>query len=125
MQSKKRKIMPLLINLLIPTIGGFLVWYINRDSITYYSNNVKKPFFTPPGMVFFIVWSILYVLMGIAAYRVYIKNEEKNNGAYFFYLVQLIMNFMWSFIFFTFRLYGVAFIWLIILFVFVIITFVK
>lgn len=125
--NKQLKIIPLFINLLIPTLGGFLVWYINRNAITYYSANVKKPFFTPPGIVFFIVWSILYVLMGIAAYRIYVKNKENNkdNGAYFFYLLQLMINFMWSFIFFTFRLYGVSFIWLIILLVFVIITFIK
>ena len=57
----------------------------------------------------------------------YIKNKENNddNGAYFFYIVQLILNFMWSFIFFTFRLYGLSFIWIIILFIFVVITFIK
>ena len=71
--------------------------------------------------------SILYVLMGFSSYRIYIKNKENNNdnGAYFFYLVQLLLNFMWSFIFFTFRLYGISFIWIIILFIFVVITFVK
>ena len=126
-KNKQFKFIPLFINLLIPTLGGFLVWYINRNAITYYGENVKKPFFTPPGIVFIIVWSILYILMGIAAYRIYVKNKESNNdnGAYFFYLLQLILNFMWSFIFFTFRLYGISFIWLIILLVFVIITFIK
>ena len=129
MKSKVNNIKfgPLVLNILIPILGGFLVSYINRNTINYYSTTVKKPFFTPPSIVFIIVWSILYLLMGIAAYRIYIRNKVKNddNGAYFFYLIQLILNFMWSFIFFTFRLYGISFIWIIILFVFVIITFIK
>lgn len=125
--NRNFKIIPLVFNILIPVLGGFLVSYINRNAISIYSNTVKKPFFTPPNMVFVIVWSILYVLMGFSSYRIYIKNKENNNdnGAYFFYLIQLLLNFMWSFIFFTFRLYGISFIWIIILFIFVVITFVK
>ncbi len=121
------KVIPLVFNILLPLLGGFLVSYINKNAITYYSANVKKPFFTPPSIVFSIVWGVLYILIGIAAYRIYIRNKENNedNGGYFFYLIQLIFNFMWSFIFFTFRLYGVAFIWIIILFIFVVITFIK
>lgn len=120
------KIIPLGVNILIPLLGGFLVGYINRNTIDIY-NSLKKFFLTPPNIVFVIVWSILYILMGIAAYRIYIKNKEHydDNGAYFFYLIQLILNFMWSFIFFTFRLYGLSFIWIIILFIFVVITFIK
>ena len=117
--SKNLRIIPLVLNILIPVVGGFLTWYINRNAINVYSSSAKKPFFTPPTMVFFVVWSILYILMGIAAYRIYMKNKKNNddNGAYFYYLVQLIFNFMYSFIFFTFRLYGIAFIWIIILFI--------
>ena len=78
-------------------------------------------------MVFGIVWTILYILMGIAAYRIYMKNKKisDDKGAYFFYLVKLIFNLAWSFLFFTFRLYGISFIWTIILIVLVIITFIK
>lgn len=120
------KIIPLIVNILIPILGEFLVLYINRNTIGTY-NSLKKFFLTPPNIVFVIVWSILYILMGVAAYRIYIKNKDNNDdkGAYFFYLIQLILTFMWSFIFFTFRLYGISFIWTIILFVFVLITFIK
>lgn len=120
------KIIPLIVNILIPVLGGFLALYINRNTIDTY-NSLKKFFLTPPNIVFVIVWSVLYILMGVAAYRIYIKNKNNNDdrGAYFFYLIQLILNFMWIFIFFTFRLYGVSFIWIIMLFVFVFITFIK
>lgn len=124
--KKSVKIIPLIVNILIPLLGGFIVSYINRNSMDTYKS-LKKFFLTPPDIVFVIVWTILYILMGIAAYRIYIKNKsyKDDNGAYFFYLVQLILNFMWSFIFFTFRLYGISFLWIILLFIFVIITFIK
>ena len=88
---------------------------------------LKKPFFTPPAIVFPIVWTILYILMGIAAYRIFMRNKQgaDDKGGYFFYLLQLMINFLWSFIFFTFRLYGISFIVLIILFILIVITFIK
>ncbi|MCR1949497.1 MULTISPECIES: TspO/MBR family protein [Clostridium] len=120
------KLIPLIINILIPVVSGFIVGYLNKNSMTTYET-LKKPFFNPPAIVFPIVWSILYILMGIAAYRIYMRNKQgiDDKGAYFFYLVQLIFNLMWSFIFFTFRLYAISFFWIIILFVLVIITFIK
>ncbi|WP_066894302.1 TspO/MBR family protein [Clostridium nigeriense] len=120
------KIIPLLLNIIIPLLGGLIVGYINRNSMDTY-RNLKKFVFTPPDIVFAVVWIILYILMGIAAYRIYVKNKSNidDKGAYFFYIIQLILNFMWSFIFFTFRLYGISFLWIIMLFVFVIITFIK
>lgn len=120
------KFIPLIINILIPVGMGFIVGYINKNTISTYEA-LKKPFFSPPALTFPIVWNILYVLMGIAAYRIYMKNKEgiNDNGAYFFYLVQLIFNLMWSFIFFTFKLYAISFFWIIILFVLVSITFIK
>ena len=120
------KIIPLVVNIIIPLFGGLVVGYINRNSMDVY-RGLKKPIFAPPDIVFPIVWTILYILMGIAAYRIYIKNKSNidDNGAYFFYIVQLIINFMWSFIFFTFRLYGVSFLWILLLLTFVIITFIK
>ena len=90
-------------------------------------NGLSKFILNPPPIVFEIVWPILYILMGIAAYRIYMKNKlgAKENNAYFYYLVQLVVNLIWPFIFFTFRLYGVSFVLIIILLVLVIITLVK
>ncbi|AYE35411.1 tryptophan-rich sensory protein [Clostridium septicum] len=120
------KVIPLLMNILIPVLGGVIIGYLNKNTMNTYEM-LKKPIFTPPNNVFPIVWTILYLLMGVAAYRVYMRNKQgaDDKGAYFFYLVQLMFNFMWSFIFFTFRLYGIAFIWLVVLFILVLITFIK
>lgn len=120
------KLVPLLINVLIPILGGSIVGYLNRNAMSTYEA-LKKPFFNPPAIVFPIVWTILYVMMGIAAYRIFMKNRQgvDDNGGYFYYLVQLLINFLWSFIFFTFRLYGVSFIVIIILFILILITLIK
>lgn len=122
----KFKIKDLLINILIPLAGGFLVGFINKNSMGIYSE-LEKPFFSPPGIVFPIVWGILYVLMGLASYRIRLLGKEGKDvsSSLFFYYIQLILNFLWPFMFFTFKLYGLAFIELVILFVFILITFIN
>ena len=120
------KILPLLVFSLLPLVGASLVSIVTKDSMNIYSQ-IDKPFFAPPPIVFIVVWTILYLLMGISSYRIYMmKDQGKDTGtALFFYSIQLLLNYLWSFIFFSFRLYGLAFIELIILFVFIIITFIK
>lgn len=122
----KVKIIPLICLVLMPLLGSGLVFYITRNSMNIYSV-MNKPFFSPPDYVFMIVWPILYILMGLASYRIYMYREEGRDigNALFYYLIQLLLNYLWSFIFFSFRLYGLAFIELIVLFIFILITFLK
>ena len=122
----KVKILPLLICTLIPLIGGIIIVYLNKNSLQIYSQ-LDQPFRIIPPIVFPIVWTILYLLMGLASYRIYMVRESgKDIGdALFFFFVQLLLNYLWFFIFFSFRLYGVSFIELIVLFIFSFITFIK
>ena len=69
-----------------------------------------------PSWIFPVVWTILYILMGVSSYIVYEKIDEIPRV----YITQLIFNLLWSFIFFKFRWFVLAFIWIIILFVLVI-----
>lgn len=116
----------LLIHLILPLVGGFLVGKISGNTKGLYES-FNKPIFAPPPIIFPIVWSILYVLMGLAAYRIYMlyKEGKETYGGYFYFWLQLIFNYLWVFLFFAFRLYGISFIWLIILLVLIIITFIK
>ncbi len=122
----KIKVIPLILCVLLPLAGSAFVWYITRNGINIYTQ-LEKPIFSPPAYIFMIVWIILYILMGLASYRIYMYRElgEDIGNALFYYLIQLLLNYLWSFIFFSFRLYGLAFIELIILFIFIIITFLK
>ncbi len=72
---------------------------------------VTQPPLSPPGVVFPIVWAILYALMGYSAYLVYSADEylgdERRRGLGI-YAVQLVVNFMWSIVFFRMRLFAAA-----------------
>ena len=116
----------LLKNILMSVGGGLLVGFITRNSINVY-DTLKKSLLTPPNIVFQIVWIVLYTLIGIAAYRIYMNNKaEKNDyNGYFYYLVQLLINFLWTIIFFNLRLYGISFILIIILLILITITTIK
>lgn len=78
-----------------------------------------------PGIVFPIVWSILYLLMSISYYIVSGTSDKSRNEARVAYVVQLIINSLWTLIFFGFEAYLFAFIWIIILLISVIVMIVK
>lgn len=124
--NNKFNFLALIKNILLPVGGGLLIWILTRNSMSVY-NSLKKPVFTPPSIVFPIVWTILYIFMGIAAYRIYMNNKsgKDDKGAYFYYLIQLAINFLWSIIFFNFRLYGISFILIIVLLILIILTTIK
>ena len=74
-----------------------------------------------PSWIFPIVWSILYILMGISSYLVF----QKESIIPKIYLIQLLFNYLWVFIFFTFKQFTLSFIWIIILIILVIIMIKK
>ncbi len=98
----------LAIFILIPVVLGAIV-----GLLTSVNSNVESII---PSWVFPVVWTILYILMGVSSYLVYEKEEEIPR----IYVIQLIFNLLWSFVFFTFKWYVFAFIWIIILFILVI-----
>lgn len=80
-------------------------------------DTVLKPPLTPPAVVFPVVWTILFTLMGISAARIYINNENKWNYSLTVWSIQLTVNFIWSIIFFNLQAFLFAFIWLLLLWV--------
>lgn len=99
----------LLINLGIPLAVGGLSALISGGMGQY--KLMSQPPLSPPGWVFPVVWTILYLMMGYAAYRVQLsgKEPEKIQKAMGLYGAQLILNFLWSPIFFGLQWYLVAF----------------
>lgn len=90
--------------------------------------NINKPSFSPPAIIFPIVWSILYILMGISSYLICINNTDLEHFKYkalTVYLIQLIINCLWTLFFFRLEWFLFAFIWLILLIIFVVIMFIK
>ena len=85
--------------------------------------DINKPPLSPPGWVFPVVWTILYISMGVALYIVVVAKDKKNNlPAYISFGVQLFFNFFWSIIFFNTRAYLFAFVWLVLLWVAIIVN---
>ena len=79
---------------------------------------VEKPNLTPPDIVFPIMWTILYVLMGISSARIFmLDNSKERNRSLIVYLLQLFFNFFWSILFFNFQAYAFSFFWLVALWV--------
>ena len=89
---------------------------LSRTGTALYGQMADKPYLSPPGWVFPVVWTILYALMGISAARIWAapKSQTRSRGLNLF-IAQLIVNFFWSPIFFNARAYGLAFAWLLLL----------
>ncbi|WP_032121393.1 TspO/MBR family protein [Clostridium amazonitimonense] len=124
--NEKFDIGALIISLLISLGLGTVVGMFTSNSSKIYGELIK-PKFSPPGFIFSIVWTVLYVLMGIAAYRIYLygKDGVPVKRALLAYAIQLVLNFLWPFIFFNCRLYGLAFIELCILWIAIVITTIR
>ena len=103
-----------IISLLIPLVGGFLSGLLSMSGIKEFDSLVK-PLLSPPGFIFPIVWTILYVLMGISSYIIYNENDYQSSCCLKIYAINLFVNFLWSPIFFGLNLRLFSFIWIIIL----------
>ncbi|WP_418772107.1 TspO/MBR family protein, partial [Neglectibacter timonensis] len=108
------KLKPLLLSLLISLGTGGLAALFTGNSMEFYQS-LKQPPLSPPGWVFPLAWTILYSLMGVAAYLVWMRDSTGRNGALFFYGLQLIFNFVWPLLFFNARAYLASLIWLLLL----------
>lgn len=119
----KKNIVALIISILIAQGVGFLSGFLSMSPSNSYEN-FNKPAFSPPGWIFPVVWTILFLLMAIAAYRIWMKGKsgEDVKKALILYGIQLFLNFLWSIIFFRFRLYAIAFLELLLLLVFILLT---
>jgi tryptophan-rich sensory protein len=84
-------------------IVGYLSGMVTRDSITTWYPTLVKPIFNPPNWIFAPVWSLLYIMMGIAAGMIWnrLELDESNvKKAMKFFVIQLGLNALWSYLFF-------------------------
>lgn len=115
-------ILCIVITLSIGAIGGIAT----SSGMDGWYQTLNKPFFNPPSFLFGPVWTLLYILMGISFYLILMApKSDLRKKAIVIFIVQLTLNFAWSFLFFKFHLLGVAFaeiilIWLSIIFMIVV-----
>ena len=95
------------------TVGGLSGW-LTREGTKLYRTTIIKPPLSPPGIVFPIVWSILFALMGVGAAQIYLSPASNaRSRALGIFLLQLAFNFFWSIIFFNLQSFGLALLWLV------------
>ena len=88
----------------LPIVVGFLSSFLS-DTM---ADDIKQPPLTPPDWLFPIVWTVLYLLIGISAYLVLKSNDYKINDGIKYFFYQLAVNFVWPIIFFRFEMYATA-----------------
>ena len=119
-----KKILPFIVSVGIALGTGGFSAFLTKESISVYSD-INRPPFAPPEWIFPVVWSVLFVLMGISAALVWCSNGKELDSALIFYGFQLVFNFIWPLIFFNFRAFGFAFFWLLALLVLIAVTTIK
>ena len=93
---------------------GFLSSLLTPNVREEYAMLYRPPL-APPGWIFPVVWTVLFVLMGLAAYFVAVSEDGQKEAALRIFVVQLLFNLGWSVIFFRFKAFLPAFLWLLIL----------
>lgn len=106
----------LIISVLISLGIGALAGALTSNSMELYSK-LEKPALSPPSWIFPVVWTTLFILMGISAYLIYVSDAEGKDDAIKVYALSLLLNFSWSIVFFRLDAYLLAFLVLIALWV--------
>lgn len=115
----KQKIISIF-HIFFPLLLGGLVGIIISRNIDY--KNLNQPLLSPPSILFPIIWTILYLLMGITYYLIEKENKLSTNEKILYY-IQLFVNILWPILFFTLKLRGFSIIWISILDILVLLLF--
>lgn len=117
----KMNLKTLAVSISISLGAGILSAFLTMGNMREYADMYKPPL-APPGWVFPIVWTILYILMGIAAWRVFESQGQDKRLALSLYGNQLLLNIVWPLLFFDLKTYFLAFGWLLLLGFFIYLT---
>lgn len=112
----KNSKLQLAVSILIPTLTGLLAGILTRNGTEAFKS-MDRPPFSPPALLFPIVWTVLYILMGISYYLVIRHGEDRKDvqNALSSYYAQLFFNFLWPILFFNFQWYFAAFLCLVLM----------
>ena len=122
--SEMTKIVRLITSVSVCLLTGFLGSFATRDSITTWYAQLSRPSFTPPDWTFGVVWPVLYVMMGISAFLIWNVGIDKRQVkvSLGFFALQLILNGLWTPIFFGLHLIGLALVEIVILWAAILMT---
>jgi tryptophan-rich sensory protein len=113
---KKYLFFKLLVSVLLVLTVGSLAGMFTAQAIPEWYESINRPSFSPPNYLFGPVWTILYMLMGISLFLIWKEpTSKKRNLAMLVFLLQLVLNFSWSILFFSFGRIGLALVEIILL----------
>ena len=119
----KSQFYKLLVSILLPLALGAIAGMFTSQAIPEWYATLIRPSFNPPNWIFGPVWTTLYILMGISLFLIWKQDVSKQrNVAILVFLIQLLLNFGWSFIFFYFNMIGFALVEIVLLWSSIIIT---
>ncbi len=111
----KKGILPYLVFPAASLLVGSVSALLTGENMMLYQT-VAKPALAPPAILFPLVWTVLYLLMGVGAAMVYRADGPYRRAGLWLFFAQLAVNFFWSLLFFNLRAFLFAFVWLILLF---------
>ncbi len=97
-----KKIITYIVSIIIPLLVGGFSAFLTMGEMNGYEKLIQPPL-SPPPVVFPIVWTILFVLMGISSAIVFLSDSKEKNEALWLYVAQLTANFLWTIIYFNFK----------------------
>ncbi len=112
------------VSCLIPLLVGGLSSFLVKSGFLHYFT-LSLPPVSPSEAAFPIVWTLLYILMGVASYLIFASGARERRSALLLYAFSLVMNFFWPLIFFGAGMYLVALIWLGLLLITTVLLFIR
>ena len=105
----------LLKNVAIPVLVGALAGFLTKNDVNEFMETANKPFFMPPGWLFPVAWTLLYAAMAASMWFVLRTNSSNRFILLGLYAAQLAVNLLWPYLFFVQKALGLAFFWLLLL----------
>ncbi|MBN1940756.1 MAG: tryptophan-rich sensory protein [Candidatus Diapherotrites archaeon] len=123
----KTDFLKLAVSIVICLCAGFIGSFFTSPNIPTWYASINKPFFNPPNWIFAPVWTILFILMGISLYLVWSKGLQAKGVkiAIAIFAAQLVLNTLWSILFFGLQNPFFAFIEIIVLWIFILLSIIK
>lgn len=122
-----KKLWTLIVAVALPELVGIVSTPFTIAAIPIWYGALNKPFFSPPNWVFAPVWTVLYLMMGVASYLIWKQGikKQKVRRTLTFYAIQLFLNFVWSWLFFGLHSPMLALVDIVFLWVFIVLTILK
>ncbi|MFC1603770.1 TspO/MBR family protein [Planctomycetota bacterium] len=119
-----KKFSKLVCSVSVCLLTGFLGSFVTMDSVTTWYTDLSRPSFTPPDWSFGLVWPILYIIMGISAFLIWNRgiNKRPVKAALRLFILQLVLNGLWTPIFFGLHMIAFALVEIILLWVAILMT---